>query len=160
MLGRIPLPCSEIYEVIAVPGDLAAGVRRGFVDRDQHGAALDRQRCGCRVRAELPDRMQSNEPRAIEVEIENTGAVDLISRPPHPVFLATRWIDGRGDPIDGDRVPLPVALAPGERTRATVPIQAPAVGRYQLVLSLVHEGHFWFDELDAANGVRREVIVG
>jgi hypothetical protein len=145
--------------VIGVPADLAAGVHRGFVDRDQPGAVLDRQHCSCRVRADLPDRMQSNEPRALEVEIENTGRVDLVSRPPHPVFLATRWIDAHGDPIDGDRVPLPVALAPGEHTRATVPIQAPAGGRYQLVLSLVHEGHFWFDELDAANGLRREVIV-
>ena len=159
VLGRIPLPCSEIYEVIAVPADLAAGVGRGYLDRDQAGAVLDRQRCGCRVRAELPDRMQSNEPRALDVEIENTGTADLVSRPPHPVFVATRWIDAHGDAIDGDRVPLPVALAPGERTRATVPIQAPAGGRHQLVLSLVHEGHFWFDELDAANGLRREVIV-
>jgi Domain of unknown function (DUF4915) len=160
VLGRIPLPCSEIYELIVVPADLAAGVGNGFVRRDQLGELLDRQHCGCRVRAELPDRMQPSEPRVIEVGIENTGAVDLVSRPPHPVFVATRWIAAHADPIDGDRVPLPVALPPGGRTHTTVPIQAPTAGRYELVLSLVHEGHFWFDELDAANGARREVIVG
>jgi len=159
VLDRIPLPCSEIYEVISVPADLAAGIRNGFADRDQQGVALDRQRCGCRIRTELPERMQANEPRAIDVEIENTGTVALLSRPPHPVFVATRWIDGRGDPVDGDRVPLPTALEPGGHTLAKVPIQAPAAGRYQLVVSLVHEGHFWFDELDAANGTRREVVV-
>jgi Domain of unknown function (DUF4915) len=160
VLDRIPLPCSEIYEVVSVPAHLAAGVRRGFVDREQQGVALDRQHCACRIRGDLPDRMRLNESCAIDVEIENTGTVELVSRPPQPVFVATRWIDGRGDHVDGDRVPLPIPLAPGDRAHARVPIQAPAAGRHQLALSLVLEGQFWFDELDPANGMRGEVIVG
>jgi hypothetical protein len=160
VLDRIPLPCSEVYDLAVVPAAIADGIRGGFVDREVLGPRLDRAQCSCRVRVMVPATLRAGEPRALEVEIENTGTAQLVSRAPYPVFVASRWIDEQSAPTDGDRVPLPCALAPGARALVKVPIEAPASpGRYQLVISLVQEGEFWFDEIDTMSAARDDIDV-
>lgn len=53
--------------------------------------------------------------------------------------------DGSLAVLDGLRTPLRVALAPGEKTRVSLSVAAPAVpGAYVLEADLVQEGVAWF----------------
>ena len=70
------------------------------------------------------------------------------------MFAASRWIDERGNQIDGDRMPLPVVLAPGQRALVKLPMTVPAAGRYDLVVSLVREGAYWLDGASRTVNVR------
>ena len=74
--------------------------------------------------------------------------------PPYPVHIAYHWFDQTGrTPVvfDGMRTMLPLPLEQAERGRQlAATVQAPhQPGVYNLSMTLVQEGFFWFDQ--AAN---------
>jgi hypothetical protein len=176
----VPVPAAEIYDIVVVPRALSEGVRNGFnanvlrvaqrgpglpfagaatTALHEIGRALDADASACRIRCSLARVATAGRETLVDVEIENTGANVLASVEPEPVNVASRWITADGSQHDGDRIALPVMLAPGQRTTIRLPVCAPAPGVYELRVSLVHEGRFWFDDLDGANGARQTVVV-
>ena len=176
-VGRVALPSSEVYDLVIVPAEMLAAVRRGFrtnafrwavhgdapigsqTPREPIGLLLDQDAVACTVHCAVPQAARAGEEWLLDVEVVNRGRTALASVPPHPVFIASRWADVSGRLREGDRAPLPVAIAPGERTRTVLPVRVPEPGVHVLRVSLVHERHFWFDEIDPGYGVAREVSV-
>jgi hypothetical protein len=159
---RVALPCREIYDVVAAEPVYADAIRTGFATNPYRVGTLlaaqwkaaDRAADACTIRAALPAERAAGDRFTIAVEIENTGSSWLGSVDPQPVFVASRWIDGDGTQVDGDRMALPVVLAPGQRTLVALPISAPAPGDYELNIALVREGLYWLDGASARVEVR------
>jgi hypothetical protein len=82
----------------------------------------------------------------VEVSIENDSAVPLISAGAMPVHASYHWRDGAGHTIvhDGVRTPLNVPAGCARKVEVRV-FAPPKPGIYQLVITLVKEGCFWFD---------------
>lgn len=87
-----------------------------------------------------------------EVTVRNAGTVTW--QPPDEtergIWLSFHWLDRLGNPIiwEGQRTPLPHALAPGEETTLTTSIRGPIPpGPYRLAFDLVDEGRCWFAEV-------------
>jgi hypothetical protein len=175
-VDRIELPCSEVYDITTVPAAVVHGARTGFGtnayrvaavpldllavhDRRRLGARLEKGDCGCRIGVDLPHGMHAGKTVMAPVTVENTGRAWLASIAPHPVFVASRFVDASGTQVDGARMPLPVPLGPDMRTELRLPITAPAAGTYRLSVSLVHEGEFWFDDVDVEFGASAGVRV-
>jgi hypothetical protein len=79
------------------------------------------------------------------VEVTNAGSLPWGEQ----VFLASHWLDGRGNPIhwDGPRNQVP-RLASGESAAVEVAIRSPIPpGRYRLAFDMVAEFRAWFSEL-------------
>jgi len=92
---------------------------------------------------ELPAPMRRAQTAPVTVGIENAGGRawpafngEGVISARYLVFLMVRWFDGeRLVPATGDVLPLPQNVAPGERVRLEVPLQAPArPGRYTVEL--------------------------
>jgi acetolactate synthase-1/2/3 large subunit len=175
-LATVPLPCTEVYDVVALPAELLDGVRRGFetntlrsAEQDQHalfraagirpqrlwpsGEPLAPESCRVTVEADLPPRAAAGGTFVVPCRVTNRGGAVLTSWPPHPVHLAYRWFDG-GTQIgeDGARVRLPHSLAPGEAAGFDLDVIAPATtGSLELRVTLVQELVTWFDDIDPAN---------
>jgi hypothetical protein len=96
-------------------------------------------------------RMPAGASTQLSVEIENHSAEVLASLAPCPVHLAYHWLDaatGRCDVFDGDRTPLLAAVRPRSRHSQEMRVLAPREsGQYILVLTMVQEGQFWFDQI-------------
>jgi hypothetical protein len=179
VLGLIPLPCREVYDVVLTGIELAEGVRRGFrtnplrvAEQDQHAMFTE---CGlsptrlwasgdplpghaCRVELEprLPRRLPIGDPVRLGCLVRNRGTAALVSAPPNPVYLSYKWLDAdtRGliPETEGVRSPLPGSLFPGQTVSCDFVLQPPREpGDYRLLLTLVQEGVAWFDELDSSN---------
>lgn len=106
-------------------------------------------------------RLRPGEAATVQVWVTNTGDADLRSdHPHHPVHLGWRWRDTAGRIVgEGQRVGLGV-LRPGESTRVTAVVEAPAApGRYVAALAPIQDRVAWFDDLDPANGATIEVQV-
>ena len=160
---RVALPCREIYDVVSVPAVYADAVRAGFATNTYRVGtmvaaewrAADPAADACAIRMSFPAERIEGDRWSAAVEVENTGRSWLGSVAPQPIFLASRWIGGGGTQIDGDRMALPVVLAPGQRTVMTLPIGAPAPGEYELRVALVREGFYWLDGASAHVKVRK-----
>lgn len=70
------------------------------------------------------------------------------------VNLAYRWFDDNGRmALEGDRVPFPEPLKPGDKIRIALRTKTPATsGQYRLLISPVQEGVQWFEN-DAGEAV-------
>jgi hypothetical protein len=173
-VDRVPLPCSEIYDVVFVPDPLVHGLRTGLATNASRAATpgagiagnaglpvhdVDPAACACTVSVSLPARAAAGDALLLDVTVENRGAAPLASVAPHAVFVASRWTAPGRDQVDGDRMPLPVVLRPGERASLVLPVVVPAAGDHRLSVSLVREGRFWFDDIDPAFGAGRDVRV-
>ena len=85
------------------------------------------------TRANAPVLMASGEGRLVALTLKNLGAARIEA----DGGVTYRW-EGPGDPLKGDREPLPVAVPPGASVDLVVPIVAPlTVGSYTLVWSVV-----------------------
>ena len=88
---------------------------------------------------------QAGVVEVVPVALENTGSITW----QEGIFLASHWLDGRGNPIvwDGIRNPAP-PLAPGERATVEARVRGPIPpGPYRLAFDLVAEHRAWFSEL-------------
>lgn len=182
VVERVTFPCAEIYEVIVAPSAVLEGLRRGFELRppapsgdpsstlltavgdatlvETIGRKLEPQLVATRIALDPFTTMASAEVRHVRTVVKNLGSVPLASVQPHPVNLGYRWIDDRGEAIDGERIVLGKALYPGHSAPYGIDLTAPDVpGTYLLSISLVQEGNFWLDDVDNDNGVRLTVEV-
>jgi hypothetical protein len=184
IVDRLQLPCQEVFDVIAVPPALVAGVRRGFrtnslrtAELDQHalfatvgkrpvrlwatGEPLPASACKVRVEARIPEELPARTIHDIGCLVGNAGSAILVSAPPNPVQLSYKWIptDG-GEPLEGMRTQLPEALPPAGEICCRLALETPhRPGDYSLVITLVQEGVAWFVDLDSANALRARVRI-
>jgi len=96
-------------------------------------------------------------PRALPVEGEqllratvlNTGDVTLLHDQDNRINLTYHWLDGdqRMAIHDGERTMLPRPIGPGDFATVDIRIKAPPrPGKYFLVIDLVNEGKYWFEQ--------------
>jgi acetolactate synthase-1/2/3 large subunit len=187
LLGRLPLPCREVYDLLLVPAALLEGVRRGFrtnaqraAEQEQYalfaqagvqplrlwasGDPLPPEACRVHVAAELPAVLEADADVELSCTVENTGRALLVSAPPNPVLLSYRWFaarTGRWLPEpEALRTRLPHTLVPGRPAACRMKVRAPAApGKYRLRITLVQEHVAWFDEADPQNACERRVEV-
>jgi acetolactate synthase-1/2/3 large subunit len=177
----------EIYDLAIVPREILAGVANGFrtnagrvQELDQLalfaaagvqprrlwavGEPLPQASMRVALDASLPAAMRTREITRVPCRVSNRSDAMFITAPPNPIELCYRWYDAAGDPVGaGDwlHTPLGRALAPGETVATEFLVQAPAQpGRYTLGVTLLQENVAWFDDVDAANGLRAQVDVG
>jgi acetolactate synthase-1/2/3 large subunit len=187
LLGRLPLPCREVYDLLLAPAALLEGVRRGFrtnaqraAEQDQYalfaqagvrplrlwatGDPLPPEACRVHVAAEVPAVLEADEDVELSCTLENAGQALLVSAPPNPVLLSYRWFEARtgcwlAEP-EALRTRLPHTLVPGTPAACRLRLRAPALpGQYRLRITLVQEHVAWFDEVHRENACERRVEV-
>jgi len=93
----------------------------------------------------------AGESTEVTVEIDNRSAERLASLPPYPVHMAYHWLEsgtGRYIVFEGDRTVLSPPVGSRSRLRLRARVTAPKeAGQYVLVLTLLQEGRFWFDQI-------------
>jgi SAM-dependent methyltransferase len=83
------------------------------------------------------------------IELTNEGWEVWSSDAEQRVYTSYHWLDGRGHILefDGERTPLPRAIAAGETCEVALTIRTPsAPGQYRLAIDLVREGVTWFSQ--------------
>ena len=83
------------------------------------------------------------------IELTNEGWQAWASHGERGVFTSYHWLSAKGQIVmfDGERTPLPRAIAPGETEEVAITIIAPATpGKYRLAIDLVREGVTWFSQ--------------
>jgi hypothetical protein len=82
----------------------------------------------------------------MEASIANRSDVPLTSAGSYPVYASYHWRDESGRTVVHDGVRTPVHVPAGCDREVAIKVFAPGeTGRYELVLTLVAEGRFWFD---------------
>jgi UDP-3-O-[3-hydroxymyristoyl] glucosamine N-acyltransferase len=98
-----------------------------------------------------------------QVEIENRSAETLASLDPYPVHLSYHWLEAGTRTcrvFDGVRTRLTAEVRSRSRHSQKIHVLAPPEpGRYVLVLTLVQEGQFWFDQLSRPVAAELQVTV-
>lgn len=164
-IGRVRLPCLEVYDLVLVDDRLLAGLRRGW---DTNALRVDPQlesppHPSGELRATVEVAVPSTWPAVdgfaeVSCRVVNRGTARLVTAPPNPVHLAYRWL-GDGVIDEGHRTVLPRPLEPGDGLDLLLRLGGPpAPGRWTLAVSLVQEGVAWFDDLDAGSGWRSPEI--
>jgi acetolactate synthase-1/2/3 large subunit len=188
ILGRIPVPCREVYDLLLVPCELLQGLRRGlscsrarmepdtpleFVGKAESAdlesivatrPPLAAEECRVKVEACVPPVLATNADISMGCAVENLGQQILMSAPPYPVHLSYKWIDAlTGQWIqewNSCRTPLPANLGARETLYCKVRLIAPPrPGRYVLRVTAVQEGVAWFDDLHTSNFIAAETSV-
>lgn len=104
------------------------------------GTAVMKQQLG-ELRAGMPEKLR--------IAISNHTTSTWENSESTPINACYHWLDEHGDIVhfDGVRTPLPGAVEPGESLEIDLYVIPPSqAGRYQLQLTLVHEGVCWFEE--------------
>jgi GSCFA family len=139
----------------------AAG-RRLFVSALQIDDPIDPSEMRATITASVPERVETFQRIVVPVTITNTGTACYATAGRYPVHVCYRWYDQSGEPAEvGQSVHTAFADAvlPGESVTLAAEIATPQVpGRYTLVLTLLQQNVAWFDDVDAANGVRASVL--
>jgi hypothetical protein len=98
----------------------------------------------------------------VDVELSNRTAAVLRMAPPNPIQLSYHWLAAGGEMLlfEGLRTPLIEPLAPGEKRRCSLRVEAPAEpGRFLLRVAAVQELVRWHDGRDVAGEAWIEVGV-
>ncbi len=85
----------------------------------------------------------------IKIILTNNSAQKFVSMGPHPVNLSYHWRKPHAEYIvfDGLRTPIRKPLHPGDSREFEIDCMAPEIpGDYDLELTLVQEGYFWFEK--------------
>jgi 2-polyprenyl-3-methyl-5-hydroxy-6-metoxy-1,4-benzoquinol methylase len=109
-----------------------------------------------------PDTVSINSIFQISVRLANKGRERLASLPPNPIHVSYHWKDSEGKMVvfDGHRTPLSLPLSSGEERLIMVDVKAPEIpGLYNLVLTLVQELCFWFEDIESFNSVTIKNII-
>ena len=90
----------------------------------------------------------------LPITVSNHSPHALFSSHPYGVFVSYHWQkteNGEYAVWDGLRTELPHPIFPNETTDVSVNIMAPRdPGAYNLILTLVREGHYWFEQKNPA----------
>jgi acetolactate synthase-1/2/3 large subunit len=187
VVGRLTLPCREVYDLLLVPPALVEGVRRGFrtnaqraAEHDQYalfdragvrparlwatGDPLPPEACRVHLTATVPAILEANTDAEVCCTLENAGTALLVSAPPNPVRLSYKWLEpasGRWlDQPEALRTRLPHTVVPGRPAACRMTVRAPtAAGNYLLRITLVQEEVAWFDDLHGENASEHAVTV-
>lgn len=120
------------------------------------GQVIDRPTAvRCKVSADLPTVVRTDEVQLLAVTVENRSKVPLASVVPNPIRVGARWLalsrgaGGNGTAPDAAAqsplAPLPHLLHPGESTEVEVVLAAPPdPGRYELRVTMHQPGYGWF----------------
>lgn len=170
---RIPLPTTDVYDVVVAPLALAAAVQRdsGMSPMSPRG---DASAAGDVVVPESERRVavvpapvslaRAGDVMRIACEVSNLGVAVLGTGLPSPVQLSYQWYDAAGDRVDDGeplRTPLPYPLAAAQRVPVKVRVRTPdQPGRYLLRLLAVQEHVAWFEERAPTGGVPVDVVSG
>ncbi|HXY41446.1 MAG TPA: hypothetical protein VEQ10_17350 [Vicinamibacteria bacterium] len=140
-----------------VPGPAAAGPRpRGRAGRLLAGVETVPERpatppWGATLEARMPASARCGEALVVEVLARNTGRLDWL--PPGSSWpylnLSHHLLTSSGLVVrrDGERVPMPRVVSPGESVRFLLNLRAPETpGCYLVEWDLVSEGECWFAE--------------
>lgn len=107
--------------------------------------------------------MVPGESAQVSLEIDNRSSEVLATMPPYPVHVSYHWLEAgtrRRRVFDGQRTPLSAAVRPRSRHSQEARVLAPLQpGRYLLVLTLVQEHQFWFDQAPRPVAAELEVTV-
>jgi len=184
-VGRVGLPCREIYAVAEVPQPLVDGMERGFRtnesrvgDADQHALfraagvepellwavsdPLPETACRTTLEASLPTALRVGETVTVPWSLTNRGGAVLPMAHPHPVHVGARWLTDDGIVVaQHERAELPRSVPPGATVEGTLTLTAPEGSPRHLLLRLspVQEFVRWFDDVDPVNGVAGRVAV-
>jgi len=126
-----PLP-----EGLAVP----VAEERGDEEARYAGTAAMKQRLEV-LRAGMPEKLR--------IAISNQSAAVWENSEATPINACYHWLDAHGEIVqfDGVRTPLPEPIAPNGSLELELNVIPPSQpGRYQLQITLVHEGVCWFEE--------------
>ncbi|HEV3217438.1 MAG TPA: class I SAM-dependent methyltransferase [Vicinamibacterales bacterium] len=83
------------------------------------------------------------------IELTNEGWHAWSSAAGGAIFTSYHWLDASGRVVefDGERTPLPRAIAAGETCEVAIAVCAPPTrGQYRLAIDLVREGVTWFSQ--------------
>lgn len=112
---------------------------------------LKRSKVSVRLSAgELPGSVTPGEMFQVQVMVSNDGSEALRSLQPNPVHLSYHWKDARGGVVqfEGMRTALKPMVLPGMAKKIHMSIIAPGdPGMYQLEITMVQEGVFWFEKI-------------
>ena len=156
--------CDAFFEECRAPKTVIATVNTGARARlTPISKPLPLESLQASIDAEIPSSLSAGETVIVRCTVTNLGDAMYVSAPPNPVELCYRWYDDTGVPYGAGtwiHTALPQPLAPGETVNTAMRIGAPPLpGRYQLAVSLLQESVAWFDDIDAASGVRGDVTV-
>jgi hypothetical protein len=99
---------------------------------------------------DLPEGVRAGGSFSIPVIISNNRPETLRSFQPNPVLLSHHWKDRTGEIIqfEGLRTAIKPLVLPGTSMRVHMLIQIPEKpGEYNLEITLVQEGVFWFEKV-------------
>lgn len=107
------------------------------------------QYAGTAVMQQQIEPLRAGMPEKLSIAISNHSSAAWEHTQSTQINACYHWLDGVGNVVqfDGERTPLPTAIAPGESLPLELNVVPPfQPGHYQLQLTLVHEGACWFDE--------------
>ena len=187
VLDRIPVPYTEIGELVLVPASLLDGLRAGFrtnphrrAEQDQLALfrevgveprrlwavsdPLTRDECRVQVDATVPLVLRAGDRLTLPCTVTNLGNRFLVSAAPYPVSVACKWLPADGAAsdrfIESERSPLPRSLPPGERDTFNFRLPVPnEEGEFLLRVTLVQDGVCWFDDVDTGNAYAQRVRI-
>ncbi len=172
----------RVYEeAIAEPGEISVSIEDILESLSRNAGSLESvlrsvgerlamaplpvqaaSRVGLRVSDRIR-RMTPGSPTKVVVEVENRSAETLATLAPYPVKLSYHWLDAatrKCHDFDGQRTPLTAPVRPQSRHSQEVRVCAPREpGQYRLVLTLVQEDHFWFDQISQPVAVEWQVTI-
>ena len=186
VIGRIPLPFEEVYDLALVPTSLLDGLRRGFrtnpqrvLEQNQHllfeqaGVApaslwaaseiVPIDSCAVTVSVAVAESLESDAVLELPCTLRNRGFTIFVSAKPYPVSISYRWVDlNSGSRLsEADFLTsLPGILPPGDEMNCRFRIRTPRVpGWYSLEVSLFQRDRGFFGDLDARNMSRSRILI-
>ena len=185
-VARVPMPCRGMYDLLEVDEALVHGLEAGFrpgSERERYfgqlamfeqvgvtprhvwavAEPLPAESCRVDIAADLPATIALGDVAEVTCTVTNTGDGFFVPAPPYPVELCYRWFDAGGTAVGAGtwlHTRLPRVMVPRDSVRFKALVApAPSAGRFTLRLTLLQEGVHWFDDIDPANAVSREVEI-
>ena len=121
---------------------------------------MDRAAARAYVDLTLEEQMPARAVVRVPVRVRNLGPDPWPADGAQFVTLGHRWVGADGSVEEGSRSLLAESLAPDADARLELTVAAPArPGVYELVVTPVLEGAFWFDAVHASNAAVVRVVV-
>lgn len=135
----------------------------GILLNEQHKLELDNLKLNLKI-LDYSDSLYLPKERAtVTVLLSNDSLEAISSLQPYPVHISYHWIDEDEKMVvyEGERTRLATVLLPGSSFVHDMKVQVPVEpGNYYLVITLVQEGCFWFDEANICTRFGVEVKEG
>jgi hypothetical protein len=185
-VGRVAMPCGGMYDLLEVDDAMLHGLDAGFrpgSERERYfgqlamfeqigvtprrvwavAEPLPPDLCRVNIAAELPATIALGDVATVMCTVTNTGDGFFVPAAPFPVEVCYRWFDAGGAAVGAGtwlHTRLPRVMVPRDSVRFKALVAPPpSAGRFTLRLTLLQEGVHWFDDVDPANAVARDVEI-